>query len=115
MSGASAVEHEDSGAGRARLVRVSEDRPLWRQGYDVIERQIGPRLDEVIRSEQFAIAIGLIQQGRRSLQQRAERTSRRMLHLANLPAASDVSRLLAEIGELQRQVRELEKQRDKSK
>ena len=35
-----------------------------------------------------------------------------MLHLLNLPAATDVKRLLTEIGRLQEQVRDLQRQLD---
>jgi hypothetical protein len=41
------------------------------------------------------------------VRRRSERTTRRLLHLWNLPAGSDVTRLLNEIGALQQQVRDL--------
>jgi hypothetical protein len=89
---------------------MSEDRPVWRQGFDSVEEAVSPLLVEVVNSEQFAIAAGLVLRAQRGAQRRAERATRRLLHLANLPAGSDVTRLLAEIGKLQAQVRELSKQ-----
>jgi hypothetical protein len=64
----------------------------------------------VVNSEQFAIAAGIVTRVQRTARRSAERTTRRLLHLANLPAGSDVTRLLNEIGALQAQVRELSRQ-----
>ncbi len=60
-----------------------------------------------MRSDTFAVAVGLIARAQRTVQQEASRTTRRVLHQLNLPAGSDVTRILNEIGQLRRQVREL--------
>src|SRR5689334_19616043 len=91
---------------------MADDRPAWRQGFDAIEAAIAPRLEELVRSEPFQIAAGLVSSAQRDAQQRAERTMRRALHLWNLPAGSDVTRILNEIGKLQRDVRELARRVD---
>jgi hypothetical protein len=62
-----------------------------------------------MRSEGFAVAVGLAQTVQRDVVKRTERLSRRAWHLINLPAGSDVNRLLAQMGSVQRQLRELEK------
>lgn len=84
--------------------------PKWRQTFDAIEREVTPRLDTVIRSEQFAVATGLAAQMQRRVAKQAARNTRRMLHLLNLPAGTDVTRLLNEIGQLKAQVRTLSAQ-----
>ena len=89
---------------------MSEEQPLWRQSFDAIERSIGPPLAEVVNSEGFAVAVGLVARARKQAQRQTERATRRLLHQANLPAGSDINRLLAEIGKLQAQVRDLSKQ-----
>ncbi len=89
--------------------------PAWRQGFDVLERQVGPALESVVRSEQFAVAVGLAARVQRSMQDQASRATRRVLHQLNLPAGTDVSRILNEIGRLQRQVRELNDQLDETR
>lgn len=89
---------------------MSEEQPIWRQSFDAVERAIGPPLTEVVNSEAFAVAVGLAAQVRKQAQRRTERLTRRLLHQANLPAGSDINRLLAEIGKLQTQVRDLSKQ-----
>ena len=93
---------------------MSESAPMWRQGYDNVERRLGPSLTAVARSEQFAIGVGLATQLQRAVQKQAARSTRRLLHSLNLPAGTDVSRLLAEIGELKKQVRQLSQQLEKA-
>ena len=87
---------------------------MWRQGFDTVEQAVAPRLTEVVNSEQFAIAAGIVTRVQRTARRSAERTTRRLLHLVNLPAGSDVTRLLNEIGTLQAQVRELSRQVERS-
>jgi hypothetical protein len=65
-----------------------------------------------VRSEQFAFGLGLVAQLRREVEQQASRTTRQLLHRLNLPAGTDVTRLLTEIGELRKQVRQLSQQLD---
>ena len=84
--------------------------PKWRQTFDAIEREVTPRLDTVIRSEQFAVATGLAAQVQRRVAKQAARNTRRVLHMLNLPAGTDVTRLLNEIGQLKAQVRTLSSQ-----
>jgi hypothetical protein len=89
---------------------MTEQQPVWRQTFDAVERTVGPPLTEVANSEAFAVALGLAAQARKTAQRQTERFTRRLLHQANLPAGSDINRLLTEIGKLQAQVRELTKQ-----
>ena len=85
------------------------DAPVWRQVVARADEVVGPWANEVVRGEAFAIASGLAARSQRDLRSAAERLSRRAWHLLNLPAGSDVNRLLAEIASLQRQVRDLDK------
>ncbi len=86
------------------------DSPRWRQGFDAVERQVAPRLESLLRSEQFAVAVGLAARVQRAVEQQASRSTRRVLHQLNLPAGTDVSRILNELGQLKLQVRELTSQ-----
>jgi hypothetical protein len=84
--------------------------PLWRQAFDAADRTMGARVNEFARSEDFATLAALARRAQTELQGQVERASRRTLHWFNLPAASDVNRLLAQIALLEREVRELRKQ-----
>jgi hypothetical protein len=89
---------------------MAEPIPLWRKAFDAAEQAVAPHLEQAVRTDQFAIAVGVVQRVQTELRKRGERTSRQVLHLLNLPAGSDVNRLLAQIGSLEREVRELRKQ-----
>lgn len=91
------------------------DQPSWRQGFDALEQQLSPRLESLVQSEQFAIAIGLVTRAQRSVEAEAARTTRRVLHRLNLPAGTDVSRILHELGQLRVQVRELSGELDEAR
>jgi hypothetical protein len=102
----------DGAAGNGRAPRgagrgAAEAAPLWRQGYDAMEREVAPRLDAMVRSDGFAQAMGVVARLQRAVQQEVARSTRRWLHLLNLPAATDVSRILTEMGRLEKQVRDL--------
>ena len=88
----------------------ADPRPLWRQGYDAAESLLGPQLEQIVGTDQFARAVGVLTRLRRDLEQRASRTTRHVLHRFNLPAGTDMTRLLNEIGELKKQVRRLSDQ-----
>ena len=84
--------------------------PAWKQLFDAAERTVGSRINDFARSENYAILVGLATRLQREAADRSERVSRQFLHLANLPAGSDVNRLLTQIAKLEREVRELRKQ-----
>ena len=86
---------------------MAERPPAWRQGFDAVERQVAPRIESVVQSEQFAVAVGLAARVQRAVEGEMARTTRRVLHRLNLPAGTDVSRILNEIGQLRVQVRAL--------
>jgi hypothetical protein len=84
--------------------------PRWKQLFDAADRTLGARVNDFVRGENFAIIAGLATRIQGDLTARSERASRQWLHVMNLPAASDVNRLLAQIGLLEREVRDLRKQ-----
>lgn len=94
---------------------MADDRPAWRQAFDTVEAAVAPALEQLVKTEQFQVAMGLVTSAQRSVQERAERNMRRALHLWNLPAGSDVTRILNEIGKLQREVRELARRVDEQR
>jgi len=83
--------------------------PFWHRALTRVDESLAPRADAFVRSETFAVAAGLALRAKRELLERVEHGSRRAWHVLNLPAGSDVNRLLAQIASLERQVRRLEK------
>lgn len=88
---------------------MAGSQPLWRQAVDAADKAVGPRLESAVRSDGFAVAVGLAVKARQELARRSEQASRRALHLVNLPAGSDMTRLMTQIAQLERQVKDLRK------
>ncbi len=87
---------------------MSSNKPLWLRGVEAADRVAAPVLEGVSRHEAFSVGLGLLQQGRRAIYRRTERTSRQLLHALNLPTASDVNRLLTQIAAVENRVRTLD-------
>ena len=95
--------------------------PLWRQVYDRIERAVAPRLEAGVRTGMFASTLATATKARAELNRRGSQLTGRLgrvsaggLHLVNLPAADDVTRLRVEIRDLDRRVRDLTRQLDQA-
>ena len=86
---------------------MSSNPPAWLLGVIKAEKHVGPQLKNALESTHFFNAVGVVTEARRQVNSRTERLTRGLLHKVNLPAGSDITRLLTEIGRLQNQVREL--------
>jgi polyhydroxyalkanoate synthesis regulator phasin len=85
--------------------------PLWRQVFDAVDRRIAGPVESAARSDAFGDSLALALRVQRRVQRGIERRSRRLLHLANLPTATDVRRLSEQVAALRREVRDLEERR----
>ena len=81
--------------------------PRWRQAFDAVERRVTPRAEEVVRSETFAVGAALTRRAVTLARGSARDLTARAWHLLNLPAGTDVSRLRAQVGALDREIRRL--------
>ena len=81
--------------------------PLWRQAFDAAERAVTPRAENLVRTEGFNVGAALVRRAQTLAKDSARGLTARAWHLINLPAGSDVSRLRAQIGSLDREVRRL--------
>ncbi|TFV61277.1 UNVERIFIED_ORG: hypothetical protein E4P37_19015 [Bacillus sp. AZ43] len=81
--------------------------PRWRQAFDAAERAVAPRAEELVRSEYFSLGVALARRARTLAARSAQDLTARAWHLVNLPAGSDIGRLRAQIGALDREVRRL--------
>jgi hypothetical protein len=79
----------------------------WRQAFDTIERAVTPRAEELVRTPYFSLGVALARRAQTLAGRSVQNLSARAWHLVNLPAGSDVSRLRAQIGALDREVRRL--------
>jgi hypothetical protein len=81
--------------------------PLWRQAYDAVDKAVTPHAEALVRTPGFALGAALARRGQRLAQGSARGLSARAWHLLNLPAGTDISRLRAQVGALDREVRRL--------
>jgi hypothetical protein len=83
------------------------DAPLWRQAFDTAERAVAPRAERLVRTPGFHVGVSLVRRAQTLARGSARDLTARAWHLVNLPAGSDVTRLRAQIGALDREVRRL--------
>jgi len=81
--------------------------PTVRGAYDAIERMLAPRLEALVRTKQYAKVTAALADARSSAGAQAGSVAACLLHAYNLPAGTDISRLGRQLGELDREVREL--------
>ena len=74
-----------------------------------VDAVVAPTLQTVVQHEAVGLVLAVAVRLRRGVAQRVERASRQVLHTVNLPAGSDVRRLLTQIAMVEREVRELTK------
>jgi polyhydroxyalkanoate synthesis regulator phasin len=86
-------------------------KPLWRQAFDAVDRRVSGPVEAGTRSDVFADVVTVGWRIGRRAQQEIERRTRRALHMANLPTATDVRRLSEQVSALQREMRELQDRR----
>ena len=83
--------------------------PLWQRAVVGAQARTTPILRAAVDRQEVAAGIGLLQTLRGIVVRTTEAPSRRLLHLFNLPAGSDVNRMLIQIASLERELRELSK------
>jgi hypothetical protein len=81
-----------------------DDRPSWRRMFDAWNDQVGPRLEQVVRTDAFADQAAWFAGLNRRWTETTESVSRRLMHFWNLPTASDVALLKRQVETLQRQL-----------
>ena len=89
------------------------DLPGWRRAFDAVERNVSPRVETLVHSDEFARMTAVIARSRRLAGNRANAIAARVWHLMNLPAGTNFRRLRMQVGALDREVRRLSLQLDR--
>lgn len=89
---------------------MSSEEPLWRKGFNTVERMIGLPLERVVQTNQFAVALAHLTALQSSLSRRLARLQQRALHLGNVPAWTDVAQLVSQVARLERGIVALSEQ-----
>ena len=79
--------------------------PLWLRAFMAVEGALGPRVEEIVHGPAFSTAVVVVQKVQSGVSSAVERRTRRVWHLVNLPAGSDVRKLRNQIGDLDHEVR----------
>ena len=83
---------------------------MFKRLFDAIDARVSPSVDELARNDDVMVVAALLHRARGAVGRRVERASRRLLHAVNLPAGSDVNRLLDHIARLEQEVAGLRQQ-----
>jgi hypothetical protein len=86
---------------------MAGDRSPWWRALDAAESSLAPRAERLARSGGFLDALGLAARAQAAARRRLEARSRQALHLLNLPAASDVTRLRRQVAALDHELRQV--------
>ncbi len=93
--------------------------PGLRDLYDRFEKVATPLAAQVVRTEEFAQVAAVVAGANKMVRAEAQKLQAKVWHAMNLPAGTDVQRLRTQLGALDREVRlltvELEKSRQKAK
>jgi hypothetical protein len=89
--------------------------PLWLRAVHRLERAIGEPLEAALHSDTYFDLVAELLRVRASTGQTLEGVSRRMLHLLNLPAGSDIRRVREQLGRVERRLAALSKELDEAR
>jgi hypothetical protein len=87
-------------------------KPLWLRAVHRFERAVGEPLESMLHSDEYFDVVAELHRWRGRGGRTLERVSRRMLHLVNLPAGSDIRRVREQLARVERQLAELSRQAD---
>jgi hypothetical protein len=83
--------------------------PIWRTTVAALSGTVDSQFQRLLDSDAAVVAVGIAHTVQRDVAKRTERASSRLWHVLNLPTSSDVNRLFAQLGSVEREIRVLEK------
>ena len=81
--------------------------PVWKKAFDTVERSSGPALTKLLSNPDVLEAITLAAAVQRRAKSDLAEFARRGLHLFNLPAGTDISKVSHQVAGLEREIRQL--------
>jgi hypothetical protein len=79
-------------------------KPLWRSGFDRLERGVGAPLERFVQTTSFARAATTLLRVESVTRHTVERRLGQFWHVANLPTRTDVAHLRGQVSQLDRQL-----------
>lgn len=84
----------------------------WRPLFNGIDKRITPPANSLVRSNGFADTVARFTRLEARLRRQVEAQSTRLLHQMNLPSATDVRRLRAQLSALEARLRDLDERQE---
>ena len=85
-------------------------KPLWLKAVYRVERAIGEPVEAAVRSETYFDLMTKATRTTKTVKRKVTGVSTRGLHLLNLPAGTDVSRLREQLARMERRINQLSEQ-----
>jgi len=82
-------------------------KPTWLKVVQKLERAIGEPVEAAVRTDTYFDVVAKATRATAAVKRKAESVSRRGLHLANLPAGSDLSRMREQLLRMERRLNAL--------
>jgi hypothetical protein len=82
-------------------------RPWWRPLVDGVDRRVTPAANNLVRTNVFADTVATLTRLEVRLRRRVERQSTWLLHQYNLPTATDVRKLRAQLAAVEARLRDM--------
>jgi TolA-binding protein len=89
---------------------VSEGTPLWLKGVLRAERLVGSRVESAVHSDTYFNVVTQVRRSKGRVTGTVEGVSKRIIHLANLPAGTDIRRMREQLSRMERRMVELSKE-----
>jgi hypothetical protein len=83
---------------------------MWLKGVLRAERLVGSRVESAVHSDTYFNLVTRVKRSTGRVTGAAEGVSKRMLHLANLPAGTDIRRVREQLARMERRIVELSKE-----
>lgn len=96
----------------ARAKRAGQ--PRWLRAVHRLERTVGGPLESVLHSDVYFDLITEVLRAQARTSRTLEEVSRRMLHLLNLPAGSDIRRVREQLNRVERRLAALTKEQEEA-
>lgn len=87
--------------------------PLWRQAFDAVERPVAAAAESWVQSNSFMDLTALAFKVQRRMFAEAHRASEQWLHAWGMSSHADVTKLMKQIGSLERELRDLRRELDR--
>jgi TolA-binding protein len=88
---------------------------LWLKLVLRAERAVGTRVESAVHSDAYFDLVAELSRTKTRVTGRIEGASKRILHLANLPAGTDIRRVREQLARMERRIVELSKELDQQR